>query len=112
MNEWIQKWLWYIYNEAAYVMLEIKRHTETESKGIEKAFHENGNKQWKIAGVGFLIPDKIDLKTKAITRNKEGPSNYTFWYLSKETQNTNSKRHMNPYVYFSIIYNSQGKEAI
>jgi len=39
-------------------------------KGWENIFHENG-KQNK-AGVAILILDKIDLKIKNITRNKEG----------------------------------------
>ena len=30
--------------------------------------------------------------------------------LSKETQNTNSKEYMHPYVHFNIIYNSQDME--
>ena len=33
-------------------------------------FHENGNQ--KKAGVAILISDKIDLKIKKITRDKEG----------------------------------------
>ena len=33
-------------------------------------FHANGNQ--KQAGVAILIPDKIDCKKKAITRDKEG----------------------------------------
>ena len=31
--------------------------------------------------------------------------------LSQETQNTNSKEYMHPYVHCSIIYNSQNLEA-
>ena len=37
---------------------------------MEKIFHANGNQ--KKAGVTFLISDKIDFKTKPITRDKEG----------------------------------------
>ena len=33
-------------------------------------FHANGNQ--KKAGVAILISDKIDFKTKTITRHKEG----------------------------------------
>ena len=33
------------------------------------------------AGIAILIPDKIDFKIKAITRDKEGPSNPTSGYL-------------------------------
>ena len=35
----------------------------------KKTFHETGK---KTAGVGILILDKTDFKTKAITRDKEG----------------------------------------
>ena len=37
---------------------------------MEKIFHANGNQ--KKAGVAILISDKIDFKTKTITRDKEG----------------------------------------
>ena len=36
----------------------------------KKIFHANGNQ--KKAGVAILISDKIDFKTKTITRDKEG----------------------------------------
>ena len=36
------------------------------------------------AAVATLTPDKIDFKTKAITRDKEGSTNSTSGYLSKE----------------------------
>ena len=36
----------------------------------KKIFHANGNQ--KKAGVPILISDKIDFKTKTITRDKEG----------------------------------------
>ena len=35
----------------------------------------------------------------------------TSGYISKEAQNTNSKEYMHPYVYCSVIYNSQAKET-
>ena len=37
---------------------------------MEKIFHANGNQ--KKAGVAILIEDKIDFKTKTVTRDKEG----------------------------------------
>ena len=37
---------------------------------MEKLFHENG--KLKKAGIAILISDKIDLKVKKITRDKEG----------------------------------------
>ena len=45
-------------------------HIQTESGGWKKIFHANGNQ--KKAGVAILISDKIDFKTKTITRDKEG----------------------------------------
>ena len=39
-------------------------------KRWKKIFHEKGND--KKAGVTILISDKIDFKTKAIKKNKEG----------------------------------------
>ena len=39
-------------------------------KGWKKIFHANGDQ--KKAGVPILISDKIDFKTKAVKRDKEG----------------------------------------
>ena len=39
-------------------------------RGWKKIFHENGKQ--KKAGVAILVSDKIDLKIKNITRDKEG----------------------------------------
>ena len=39
-------------------------------RGWKNIFHANGKQ--KRAGVAMLISDKIDLKTKKITRDKEG----------------------------------------
>ena len=39
-------------------------------RGRKKIFHANGNQ--KKAGVAICISDKIDFKTKTITRDKEG----------------------------------------
>ena len=39
-------------------------------RGRKKIFHSKGNQ--KKSGVVILIPDKIDFKTKTITRDKEG----------------------------------------
>ena len=44
--------------------LQIKRHTQTKSKGMEKIFLVNGNQ--KKGGVAMLISDKTEFKTKAI----------------------------------------------
>ena len=50
--------------------LQTYGHIETESEGMEKDIHANGN--LKKAGVAILISDKIDFKIKPITRDKEG----------------------------------------
>ena len=39
-------------------------------KGWKKIFHSNRDQE--IAGVAILISDKIDFKTKAVKRDKEG----------------------------------------
>lgn len=38
------------------------KDTQTESEGVEKIFHTNGNQQ--KTGVALLMSDKIDFKTK------------------------------------------------
>ena len=51
--------------------LQTEGHIQTESvRGWKKIFHANGNQ--KKAGVEILISDKIDLKVKSVTRDKEG----------------------------------------
>ena len=45
-------------------------HIQTESKGLEKVFHANGDQ--KKAEVAILISDKIDFERKAVKRDKEG----------------------------------------
>ena len=50
--------------------LQTSRHIYTERERMEKVFHANGKQ--KKAGVAILISDKIDLKIKKITRDKEG----------------------------------------
>ena len=47
-----------------------KRSIQTESKGMDKVFKENGHE--KKSGVAILTSDKIDFKTKAIKRDTEG----------------------------------------
>ena len=39
------------------------------------------------------------------------PSNSTSGYTSKETQNTNSREYIHPYIHCTITYNSQAIEA-
>ena len=45
-------------------------HIQTESEELEKIFH--ANRHQKKAGVAILVSDKIDFKTKAVERDKEG----------------------------------------
>ena len=47
-----------------------KGHIQTESEGLEKIFR--ANRDQNKAGVAILIFDKIDFKTKAVKRDKEG----------------------------------------
>ena len=47
-----------------------KGHIETESEGWKKIVH--ANRDQKKAGVEILISDKIDFKTKAVKRDKDG----------------------------------------
>ena len=61
----------------------------------------------KKTGIAILTPDKIDIKRRSLTRDKEGFSDFTSGHLSEEIQNTKSKRHMHAYVLCSIIHNSQ-----
>ena len=46
-----------------------KGHIQTESEGMEKIFHTNGDQ--KKAGVAKLVSDKIDFEIKAVKRDKE-----------------------------------------
>ena len=69
LAEWIQKQDLYIccLQETHF----NPRDTYTlKVKGWKKIFHANGNQ--KRAGVAILISEKIDFKTKTITRDKEG----------------------------------------
>ena len=45
-------------------------HNRLKVKGWKKVFHTNRDQ--KKAGVAILISDKIDFKTKAVKRDKEG----------------------------------------
>ena len=61
LDEWIQKQDPYIYKKPTYRL---------KVRGWENILPENGKQ--KKAGVAILISDKIDLKVKKITRDKEG----------------------------------------
>ena len=47
-----------------------KGHTQNESEGLEKDIPRK--QRQKKAGLVILISDKIDFKTKAVKRDKEG----------------------------------------
>ena len=69
LPEWIQK-------QDPYIRCLQETHLKTRDtyrlkvKGWKKIFH--ANRDQKKAGVAILIPDKIDFKTKAVERDKEG----------------------------------------
>ena len=71
LAKWIQK-------QDPYICCLQEAHLKTRDtyklkvKSWEKIFHANGNKQTKKAGVAILISDKIDFKTKAVKRDKDG----------------------------------------
>ena len=47
-----------------------KGHKQTESEGLEKISHANGDQ--RKAGVAIFISDKIDFEIKAMKIDKEG----------------------------------------
>ena len=69
LAEWIQK-------QGPYICCLQETHFgprdtyRLKVRGWKKIFHANGNQ--KRAGVAILRSDKIDVKRKTITRNKEG----------------------------------------
>ena len=68
-GKWIQK-------QDSYICCLQETHLKTRDtyrlkvKGWKKIFHANRDE--KKAGVAILISDKIDFKTKAVKRDKEG----------------------------------------
>ena len=72
--------------------LQIERY-KLKNKGIKKDIPWTWKQQQQQqAGIAILILGKIDFKSKFLTRHKESPQNSTSEYLSKESQNTKSKR--------------------
>ena len=49
---------------------QTKGHKQTESEGLEKISHANGDQ--RKAGVAIFISDKIDFEIKAMKIDKEG----------------------------------------
>ena len=69
LAEWIQKQDLYIcYLQETH--LKTRDTYRLKVKGWKKIFH--ANRDQKKAGVAILISDKIDFKTKAVKRDKEG----------------------------------------
>ena len=60
-------------------------------------------KRNKKAQVAKVIPDKIDFKTKSVRRDKGQPCNSTSVYICKETQESKSKRHIQPHDMFIAV---------
>ena len=69
LAEWIQK-------QDPYICCQEDNHIRSigtyrlKVRGWKKVFHGNGNQ--KKDGVAILISDKIDLKIKTVTRDKQG----------------------------------------
>ena len=51
-------------------LLQTKGHIQTETEGLEKIFHANGEP--KKARVAILMSEKIDFEIKTMKRDKEG----------------------------------------
>ena len=65
-----------IQKQDPYICCLQETHLKTREtyrlkvKGLKKIFHTNRDQ--KKAGIAILISDKIDFKTKAVKRDKEG----------------------------------------
>ena len=95
LAEWIQK-------QDPYICCLQEIHLKTRDtyrlkvKGWKKLFH--ANKDQKKASVAILISDKIDFKTKAVKRDKEGHND----------QRNNPRRRYNNYKYIGTQQRSTG----
>ena len=57
-----------------------------------------------VAGVAILTPDKTEFKMKAITRDKERPSNSTSGYLSEETPDNKLYKDIYTHMFIAALY--------
>ena len=57
------------------------------------------------------MENNMEMPQKIKNRIAMWSSNSTSGYLFEENENTNSKRYLQLYVHYSIIYNSQDKET-
>ena len=95
LDEWIQK-------QDPYICCLQETHLKTRDtyrlkvKGWKKIFH--GNRDQKKAGVGILISDKIDFKTKAVKRDKRRTLH--------NDQRINPRRRYNNYKYICTQHRS------
>ena len=65
MTEWIKNKT-QLYVDHKRLTLTLKGHIETQSKGMGKEFHTNGNE--KKPKVAILVSDKTDFKTKTVIK--------------------------------------------
>ena len=96
LAEWIQK-------QDPYICCLQEPHLKTRDtyrlkvKGWKKIFHTNRDQ--KKTGVAILTSDKIDFKTKAVKRDKEGH------YIHND-QRINPRRRYNNYKYICTQHRS------
>lgn len=72
------KWTWQNINILLYLLseenteipLQMQKHIQTESEGMEKILHANRNKQ-KKAGIVVLLLDETDFK-QSCNKDKDG----------------------------------------
>ena len=98
------------YYLTHFRMAVIKNSQKTSvGKDVEKRQSlctVGGNEAW-CSHCGKLYGDTSKIKNGAAL----WPSDSTSGSISEETQNTNSKEYMHPYICCSVIYNSQDLEA-
>ena len=103
LAEWIKK-------QDPYICCLQETHLKTRDtyrvkvKGWKKIFHINGDP--KKAAVAILISDKIDFKTKAVTRDKEDKETKRQRRPLHNDQRINPRRRHNNYKYICIQHRS------